>query len=164
MITIQDIKGYKLFSGLDENELKEIAGLCRRKTYDSGTILFDPHNPSEDLFLVEEGNDAIQIRTTLGNNEGNIVIHNLSKGETFGWTALGPQHIKVATAICVEQVNVIAINWNSLMQLLEKNNHTGYIVMKNLADIISTRLSYTTLAFRREIRELKKMVTAASTS
>jgi len=39
--------------------------------------------------------------------------------------------------------------------MLEKNNHAGYIVMKNLSEIIALRLAYTTVAFRHEIRKNK---------
>ena len=156
MLTTQDVQGYKLFTGLAENELREIASLCRRRSYESNSVIFDPDTPSEEIFLVEGGNDAIQIEIPLGVQEAKIVIHTLSKGETFGWAALGSQHVKTATARCLESVRVISINGKSLMQLLETNNHIGYQVMKNLSDIISARLSYTTVAFRHEIRRLRK--------
>jgi len=156
MLTTQDVQGYKLFTGLAENELREIASLCRRRSYESNSVIFDPDTPSEEIFLVEGGNDAIQIEIPLGVQEAKIVIHTLSKGETFGWAALGSQHVKTATARCLESVRVISINGKSLMQLLERNNHIGYQVMKNLSDIISARLSYTTVAFRHEIRRLRK--------
>jgi CRP-like cAMP-binding protein len=157
MLTAQDIQGYKLFTGLAENELVVIAGLCRRQTYENNSVIFAPDTSSEEIFLLEGGNDAIQIEIQLGVHDEKIVIHTLSKGETFGWAALGSQHAKTATARCLDQASVIAINGKALMQLLEKNNQMGYIVMKNLADIINTRLSYTTVAFRREVRRLRKV-------
>ena len=156
MVTMKDIAGYKLFDGLNETELSAITKLCERRIYETNTIIFDPETVSEDIFLVEEGNEAIQIEIPLGHHEGKIVIHTLSRGETFGWAALGSQHVKTAIDRCLEKVNVIAINGKNLIQLLEKNTHMGYIVMKNLADIISARLSYTTVAFRHEIRKFKK--------
>jgi len=158
MITAQELKGYKLFSGLTENELSEIAKIARRTTCDRSSVIFNPETPSEEIFLVEGSNDAIQIEIPLGPHEEKIVIHTLSKGETFGWASLGSQHVKTATARCLEQTSIIAINGKKLMQLLEMNNHMGYLVMKNLNDVINTRLAYTTVAFRHEIRKLKKIV------
>lgn len=157
MVKAGEIRGYKLFAGLDENELNEIAKLSRRRTYEANEIIFAPESPSEEMFLMETGNDAIQIETSLGIHGEKIVIHTLNKGEAFGWAALGPQHARTASARCLEHVSVIAINGKSLMQYLEKNNHAGYVVMKNLADIINIRLSYTTIAFRHELRRLKKV-------
>jgi len=48
------------------------------------------------------------------------------------------------------------------MDLLDKNDHMGYVVMKNLSGILSSRLAYTTLILRREIRKLAKKPVAAS--
>jgi len=48
------------------------------------------------------------------------------------------------------------------MELLEKNDHMGYVVMKNLSGILSTRLTYTTLVLRREIRKVAKRLVTAS--
>jgi CRP/FNR family transcriptional regulator, cyclic AMP receptor protein len=155
MIVTKDIKDFKLFAGLDEKELSEIAPLCLRKTYEVNSVIFDPENPSEELFIVEGGNDAIQIEIPLGTQKGKIVIHTLSKGETFGWAAIETQHVKTAAARCLDTVNVIAINGKTLLQLLDKNTHMGYILMKNLCDIINMRLAYTTVAFRHEIRKIR---------
>jgi CRP/FNR family transcriptional regulator, cyclic AMP receptor protein len=158
MVTNQEIQDYKLFAGLTENELSEVADLCRRRVYNGNSIIFSPDFPSDDLFIVEGGNDAIQIEVPLGPREGKVVIHTLSKGETFGWAALGPQHIRTATARCLEDVHVICLNGQNLMRLCEDDNHIGYIIMKNLIDIINTRLSYTTIVFRQEIRKLRRTV------
>jgi CRP/FNR family transcriptional regulator, cyclic AMP receptor protein len=155
MITTQDIKDFKLFAGLEEKELSEIARLCLRRTYEINSVIFDPETPSEELYIVEGGNDAIQIEIPLGTQKGKIVIHTLSKGETFGWAAIESQHVKTAAARCLDSVNLIAINGSVFLQLLDKNTHMGYIVMKNLCEIINIRLAYTTVAFRHEIRKIR---------
>ncbi len=158
MFTGQELQRYNLFSGLEEKELNEIANLCTRRTYGSNEIIFGPDIPSEDLLLVEDGKDAIEIQIPLGPYGNKIVIHTLSKGEAFAWTSLVSQHVKTATARSLEPVSLIAINGKALMRLLEANNHIGFIVMRNLADIINSRLAYTTVAFRHETRRLKSMV------
>jgi CRP/FNR family transcriptional regulator, cyclic AMP receptor protein len=158
MITVKDIQGYNLFTGLDEKELSKIAKLCIRRTYECNEIIFDPDIPSDDIFLVEEGKDAIEIEIPIGPQQGRIVIHTLSKGEAFGWAALVSKHVKTATARCMEQVKLIAINGQVLMNLLNTDNHIGFIVMRNMTDIIGTCLAYTTIAFRHEIRKLKSIV------
>lgn len=156
MITAQDIRGYKLFAGLNEKELIEVSRLCRRRTCESGEVIFDPQKTSEDIFVVEGGNEAIQIEIPITTHEDRLVIHTLSKGETFGWAALEEQHMRTATARCLENVSIISLNGKTLMQLMENNFHLGYVIMRNLVEIISTRLSHTTVAFRHELRKAKK--------
>jgi CRP/FNR family transcriptional regulator, cyclic AMP receptor protein len=157
MLTAKDIQGYRLFSGLQENELSKIAGLCTRCTYAPNTIIFKPDMTSDDVYLVEEGKDAIEIEIPLGPPGSRIIIHTLSKGEAFGWAPLVSKHVKTATARCLEEVRVIAINGQALLNLLEEDNHIGFVVMKNMTDIVGTRLAYTTIAFRHEIRKLKNL-------
>jgi CRP/FNR family transcriptional regulator, cyclic AMP receptor protein len=157
MLSADEIRGYKLFSGLNENELTDIARFCQRQMCSFNDVIFDPQTPSENLFIAESGNEAIQIEVPVGEHEDRIVVHTLSKGEAFGWVAIGPHHIRTATARCLNEASVIAINGKLLMEYLEKNNHAGYIVMRNLAGIINTRLAYTTIAFRHEVRKFRKM-------
>ena len=156
MLTIEDIKGYNLFAGLNEKELLVIAKLCNRETYEANTVLFDPDNTTSDILLLEGGNDSIQIEVPISSGGTKIVIHILSKGETFGWASLSPVHIRTAQARTIEKATVIRIDSKQLTQLLEENNHMGYLVMRNLSGIISSRLSYTTVAFRHEIQKMRK--------
>jgi len=157
MIPVEEIKGYKLFAGLSEEELAPITTISERRICEYNSTIFSPDTPSEDLYLVEGGNDAIQIEVPLGPHEEKIVIHTLSKGEAFGWAYLGNQHARTATARCLDKTSLIAINGKELAKVLEADCHTGYIVMKNLNDAITQRLSYTTVAFRHEIRKLRKL-------
>ena len=162
MVTVQDLKAFNLFAGLDEAELAEIARLCARRTYESGAEIFSPGTPAGDVFILERGNDVVQIEIAICEHMPKTIIHTLQKGEVFGWAALVPPHQRTGSARCVERASVICLDGKALMELLDKNDHMGYVVMKNLSGILSTRLTYTTLVLRREIRKLaKKPVTAS---
>ena len=156
MVTIQDLKQFNLFVGLDESELAEIARLCARRTYECGAEIFSPGVPAADVFMLEGKNDAVQIEVAVFEGGPKTVIHTLQKGEVFGWAALVPPHQRTGTARCVEKASIICLNGKDLIELMEKNDHMGYMVMKNLSGILSNRLTYTTLGLRREIRKLVK--------
>ena len=162
MVTVQDLKAFNLFVGLDEAELAEIARLCARRTYESGAEIFSPGTPAGDVFILERGNDVVQIEIAICEHMPKTVIHTLQKGEVFGWAALVPPHQRTGSARCVERASVICLDGKALMDLLDKNDHMGYVVMKNLSGILSSRLAYTTLILRREIRKLAKKPVAAS--
>jgi len=162
MVTVQDLKAFNLFASLDEAELAEIARLCARRTYESGAEIFSPGTPAGDVFILERGNDVVQIEIAICEHMPKTIIHTLQKGEVFGWAALVPPHQRTGSARCVERASVICLDGKALMDLLDKNDHMGYVVMKNLSGILSSRLAYTTLILRREIRKLaKKPVTAS---
>ncbi|MDM7998750.1 MAG: cyclic nucleotide-binding domain-containing protein [Dehalococcoidia bacterium] len=160
MVTVHDLRHFNLFAGLDDSELAQIARLCTRRTYEGGAEIFSPGSQAGDIFMLEGGNDAVQIEINICEHAPRTVIHTLQKGEVFGWAALVPPHQRTATARCIERASVICLNGRELMDLLDKNYHMGYVVMKNLSGILSTRLTYTTLVLRREIRKVaKRLVT-----
>jgi hypothetical protein len=80
----------------------------------------------------------------------------VGKGEIFGWSALVPPHRLTASARCQGKADVITINGKELLELLEKGGRSGYVVMKNLSALISSRLALTTIALRHEIQKLVK--------
>jgi CRP-like cAMP-binding protein len=153
VITAKEIKGYNLFAGLNESELAKISGLCSRKLYPANTVIFDPSATSSDVYLLEGGNEAIQIEIPIGKGKSNVVIHTLSKGETFGWAPLCPANIRTATARVIAAATVIQVNGQELLQLFNQDAHTGYLVMRNLSCIISLRLEYTTIVLRHELQK-----------
>jgi CRP/FNR family transcriptional regulator, cyclic AMP receptor protein len=155
MMAIEDIRNFDLFSGLNEEELTEVAELCKRRIYEPNSVIFDLDTLSDEIFIVESDNDVIRIEIPLGHGAGKVIIHTLTRGETFGWAALGSNHVKTAVVRCLDRVSVIAINGNSLIQLMDRNNHLGYIIMRNLSEVIALRLAYTTVAFRHEILKNK---------
>jgi CRP-like cAMP-binding protein len=83
-------------------------------------------------------------------------VYTVGKGEIFGWSALVPPHRLTASARCEGKADVMMINGKELTEFLEKDKHIGYVVMKNLSALISSRLASTTIALRHEIQKLVK--------
>lgn len=160
MVTANEIKGFNLFSGLEEADLARIATFCTRHQYPANTVIFDTNTAAEDIYFLEGRNDVVQIEIPIQDHDFKVTIHTLHKGEVFGFAALGPPHSKTAVARCLEQADVITLKGKELVGLLEEDNRIGYQVMKNLSGIISSRLAYTTVVFRREIQKLNKKQTS----
>lgn len=160
MLKAEDIRGYNLFTGLEETELAEIAKLCVKKSYAADTILFDPRTTTKDVFLLEGGNEAIQIEIPLSNGQSKVIVHTLSKGEIIGWAPLCPVQIRTSTVRVTEPASVIQINGADLRRLCDENHHMGYLIMKNLSCIISSRLENTIVALRHKLQQQGKKITA----
>jgi CRP/FNR family transcriptional regulator len=91
----------------------------------------------------------------LAEQSSKIVIHTLSKGETFGWAPLCPVQIRTATVRVIDKADVIKVNGSELNRLFEEDNHIGYVVMKNLSSIISRRLDHTIIAFSHKLQQAR---------
>jgi CRP-like cAMP-binding protein len=156
MISIEILKSFSLFSGLSEAELEKIAKLCRERIYDEGSVIFTIGGSATDIYLLKTGKVDIQIEFKIYEYEIIATVYTVGKGEIFGWSALVPPHRLTASARCEGKADVITINGKELLDLLEKEKLMGYLVMKNLSGLISSRLASTTIALRHEIQKLVK--------
>jgi CRP-like cAMP-binding protein len=156
MVSTEILKGFSLFGGLSETELAGIAKLCRERTHENGSVIFTIGGSATDVYLLKAGKVEIQIEFKIYEQEIRATVYTVGKGEIFGWSALVPPHRLTASARCQGKADVIMINGKELMEFLEKDRRIGYVVMRNLSALISSRLASTTIALRHEIQKLTK--------
>ncbi len=156
MVSTEILKSFNLFSGLSQTELAGIAKLCRERAYESGSVIFTIGGSATDVYLLDTGKVDIQIEFKIYEYETVATVYTVGKGEIFGWSALVPPHRLTASARCEGKADVIMVNGKELMEFLEKDRRIGYVVMKNLSALISSRLASTTIALRHEIQKLIK--------
>jgi CRP/FNR family cyclic AMP-dependent transcriptional regulator len=156
MVSTEILRSFGLFSGLSLAELAGVAKLCRERAYESGSVIFTIGGSATDVYLLETGKVDIQIEFKIYDYEIMTTVYTVGKGEIFGWSALVPPHRLTASARCEGKADVIMIDGKELMEFLEKDRRIGYVVMKNLSALISSRLASTTIALRHEIQKLIK--------
>ena len=156
MVSAEILKSFSLFSGLAQPELAEIAKLCRERAYERHSLIFTIGGSATDVYLLETGKVDIQIEFKIHDYEMVATVYTVGRGEIFGWSALVPPHRLTASARCEGKADVIMMNGKELMEFLEKDKRIGYVIMKNLSALISSRLASTTIALRHEIQKLIK--------
>ena len=65
------------------------------------------------------------------------------KGRVFGWSSLVETRQYTSSAVCMEDSKVLTIKGKDLLALLEKMPAAGFVVMRRLAGIASSRLRST---------------------
>ena len=150
MISSQVLKKFRLFAGLDDSKLAKLAELCHERTLEDGQLCFSQGNKSTDLHLCRNGNVEIVVRI----NEPwgmEVTVHTAKTGEIFGWSALVEPYVYTASAKCVGKVDEICINGVDLLKLFESDTLIGYLVMKNLNALVSSRLTESRSKLTKEI-------------
>ena len=151
MISSQALKTFGLFNGLDDSELAKIAEFCHERNLESGTLCFIQGSNATDVNLCDSG--AVYIIIQLYEPWGTEVkVHTTTEGEVFGWSALLESHTYTSSAKCVGRVKEVYIRGSDLLYLFEQNLHMGYVVMRNLSAIISSRLTEDRQRLSRELR------------
>jgi CRP-like cAMP-binding protein len=127
----------EILFGLSDAQKKKVRALGKQEIYDQGAIISRKGDVSPRLYLVEEGQAAVEAELRPGMN---VPLTTVTEGQAFGWSVLVPPNILTATVAALSRVKVLAIEREPLMELFKSDPALGLIIMQNLASIIANRL------------------------
>lgn len=145
MVSTQALKRAGLFEGLSDSELEKIASLSREEKYKAGAVIFEEGDAARDLYIVEDGEIALETKLDLGPYAAPrpATIEVVTSGEAFGWSALVEPYTLTSSARCLKTAKVIAIERVGLRHLIDSDAHIGQKVMARLTGIVASRLRET---------------------
>lgn len=143
MALVDDLRGSELFKDLSDEVLEKIASICQEETHNRGTTIFLEGAEAQNLYILKEGLVILRI-TPATNMERTIMVAAIKeRGQVFGWSSLVEARQYTSTAVCMEDAKVLTIKGAELLALLEKMPAAGFLVMRRLASIASSRLRST---------------------
>ena len=104
------------------------------------------------MFLVE-GRVDIEIRSSFA-GKGTQRIATLKRGETFGELSLVDGYLRSATAKAVDKVTVLSFPNDKLESLMESDPRAGYRIMRNIANVLSSRIRNTNMKLRNALTDI----------
>jgi len=134
---VESIPIAEIFSGLNDKEKQKVRNLGRIETYEQNAVICNEDNESRKLYLVEEGQVAVQSELGRGMR---IPITIVSEGQAFGWSVLVPPHKLTATVTASSKTKVLAIEREPLLALMKADPALGLTIMQNIASIVASRL------------------------
>ena len=144
MVSVDELCPCELFAGLSDDELAQIARITHKETYASGDLILIEREQAERLFILCRGRVQIdiQLRSSL-EPSGGTTIEEVEPGRIFGWSSLVKQRRLTASVRALDAVTVLFIKADDLLGLFDQNAHIGFVVMKQLAEVIASRLRRT---------------------
>jgi len=129
----------ELFAGIAEGTLAQINSLARREEYQQGGTLYEVGDPVDDFYVLESG----RVEFLIGRDDRTSPAgFMLRKGEVFGWAALlESQPVRIAKATCIERSTLLRINGKLVLNVLEADPGSGYLVMRRLSSLIARYLA-----------------------
>jgi len=129
----------ELFAGISEGTLAQINALARREEYPQGGTLYEVGDPADDFYVLESG----RVEFLIGRDDRTRPAgFMLRKGEVFGWAALlESQPVRIAKATCLERSTLLRINGKRVLNVLEADPASGYLVMRRLSSLIARYLA-----------------------
>ena len=156
MVTIENLRSCEVFSGLTDEELNQILRFCHEERYEQDTIMFREGDMALTFYILRSGEISIQYVICPQPDycqDARILLDE--PGDFMGWSSLVKPSRLTASGYCVSDVDLVAIDSTKLNELMERDSHIGFAIMKELAGSINTRLKEAKgLTFQRTMGSL----------
>jgi len=137
---IDEMKVVQLFRGMNDAEISEIAGLCKERSFNIGEFAQKEGENSNQVNFILKGRVGTVVRIpNINYTSSEIMLDTLTAGDSFGWSSL-IKGTPWSTLKAIEPTTVMYANADDLLKLCERHHHIGFLLMRNLASLISSRL------------------------
>jgi len=143
---VEFLRKIPIFSKLSKNQLEEVANIVYERHYDENEFIFQMNQPGAALFMIQEGQVAVEIPTEEGVAQLAVLKHNAFIGEI----ALLDDSPRSASAKALEHTTALALSRDDLNTLLQTEPVIASQIYKSLATIIATRLKATNELLEKE--------------
>ncbi len=117
------LKQVPLFAGLEDEDIRELMSVAKRRTFRSGEVIFHREDPGQVLYVIKEGKVKISLISPDGQEISLVVF---GKGECFGEIAILDGLSRSADAIAMEKVECYTLQRSDGEKVSGTGRHTWH--------------------------------------
>ena len=155
MVSKEEILKFKIFEGITLEELDAIFAISQEISYKSGDIILEEssYGADSDFFVILQGNVKVELQASRIQTESKINkrLAVLKCGDVFGEMGLLRSRRRSAQVSAYSDLTVRKVSQKKLFQLFVYNPRLGFLIMRNLAAILSDRIMDMNFMWRDEI-------------
>ena len=142
MTIIDALKSSELFGTLKTEHLEKVSAVCREESYQDGVMIFNAGNEATDLYVLTDGRVALEteVHPVPDRPAIPIAVEVVTKGGSFGWSAVVEPNVYTLSARCITNCAVLAIKGDILRTAMADDTDLGFELMKHLARLARLRL------------------------
>ncbi len=148
-----------LFNGLNSQQLTSIQGILKKRTWPAGGVILQEGETGQTVYILVSGTVQVSKKLCLGEDreemEKSLVNLHAREPEVLGEAGLLGNGARAATVAAVKTCEAYEINRDDFLKLCKIDPVLGYITMRNLAQILESRL-------RKTNQDVLKLATALS--
>jgi CRP-like cAMP-binding protein len=140
MMLLNEIEEIEFLRNLGEPHLKMLARMAQLKENEEGSVLFREGEASPFIYLVLKGQVNLEIEEPGG---GAVGVYAAGPGDLVGWSPLLGRRAMTATARATTRSRLAALDVAKVLELCEQNPLFGVAFLRQIALVLSDRLSST---------------------
>jgi CRP-like cAMP-binding protein len=118
-----------IFSELSDGDVSSLSRLSMRRRYPKDTVVFFENEEGDFFFNIVEGRVKV---TILGDDGREVILSVLGPGDFFGEMALLDNEPRSATAIAIEDTELLCLHRNDFQSVLSDNRTITAALIKVL--------------------------------
>jgi CRP/FNR family cyclic AMP-dependent transcriptional regulator len=154
---IVDMLREEPFSGdLSAEQIRALADCAHARSLDPREYLWRQGQQSVALYLIQSGHVALEISVP---GQGPLCIDIVHEGEILGYSSLMGSSRNQFDARALTPVSCIAVEWERLHRLMERDQKLGYALLKRMAPMMARKLESAQLRLL-DVNGLERLRTA----
>jgi CRP-like cAMP-binding protein len=138
--TLDDLRRLRVVEGLDDEHLRQLAGIAQPVDFPAGAVVFREGDPAADVDLVVDGSVSLEVCAA---GVGCRRILTVGEGELLGWSPVLEQARLSATARTLQPTRAVKFSGKQLLALCEHDPRFGFEFMRRAALALAHRLNAT---------------------
>jgi len=132
-ISVDLFREVSLFSDLEDADLESLIAVATRRKFPKDSVIFFEHDPGDALFVILSG----RVKVTILSDDGReIILSVLGEKDFFGEMSLLDNETRSATAIAMEDTEVVILHQREFLSIVEKRPR----ILVLLLAVLSSRL------------------------
>jgi len=154
MVPVEFLKKIALLNGLSDEEIAQVAEVCRETVVNRGDVILEENAPSDAMYIIREGMVEVILEPGKVTPEALAApaptpLLALGRGQVFGEMGLVDRGARSATVRCAaDNTRLLVIRRDDFLRLCEEDTRIGYVVMRNIAKDLSFKLRVRNLAWK----------------
>ncbi len=154
MVPVEFLKKIALLNGLSDEEIAQVAEVCRETVVNRGDVILEENAPSDAMYIIHEGMVEVILEPGKVTPEALAApaptpLLALGRGQVFGEMGLVDRGARSATVRCAaDNTRLLVIRRDDFLRLCEEDTRIGYVVMRNIAKDLSFKLRVRNLAWK----------------
>ncbi len=128
------MSGFRLFRALGRSELLEIASICDEVQVSTGAVLMESGERADFIYLIEAG-----VIRVLHPGISDLHVTRAERRSVVGWSAVTEPFTVRASAVVVEDCELIRIPAVPLRAFMESHPRAGLDMMREITHLVAQR-------------------------